>query len=114
MRLFVSGLSYGTTNGQLHDLFARAGHVEDAQIVLGLYSRHSLGYGFVEMPDDSEARAAIRRFHGRSVGLRRLAVSAASTDEMQQEEEQQQRELDEALAGMASWDPLAVLGLQGL
>jgi RNA recognition motif-containing protein len=64
MRIYVGGISYNTDNNGLRDLFATAGNVTEATIVEDRYSGQSKGFGFVEMPDASEAQAAIAKFNG--------------------------------------------------
>jgi RNA recognition motif-containing protein len=77
MRIYVGGLSYGIDSNRLRDLFAQAGTVTDATVVEDRYSGQSKGFGFVEMPNASEAQAAISRFNGQAVDGRELTVNEA-------------------------------------
>ena len=77
MRIYVGGLSYSVDDQRLRELFAEAGNVTDAHVVEDRDTRQSKGFGFVEMPDDTEARAAISRFNGQSIDGRELTVNEA-------------------------------------
>jgi RNA recognition motif-containing protein len=59
MNIFVAKLSRSTTSGDLQELFERYGEVSSSKVVIDRETGNSKGYGFVEMPDDSEAREAI-------------------------------------------------------
>ncbi|MBC8103768.1 MAG: RNA-binding protein, partial [Cytophagales bacterium] len=81
MRIYVGGLPYSADNEELRRLFSEAGNVTEATVVEDKYSGQSKGFGFVEMPDDSEARAAITKFNGFSMGGRALTVNEAKPRE---------------------------------
>jgi RNA recognition motif-containing protein len=81
MRIYVGGISYNTDNNGLRDLFATAGNVTEATIVEDRYSGQSKGFGFVEMPDASEAQAAIAKFNGYNLDGRPLTVNEAKPRE---------------------------------
>jgi RNA-binding proteins (RRM domain) len=81
MRIYVGGLPYSTDTEGLRSLFAEAGNVTDAHVVEDKYSGQSRGFGFVEMPDAEEAKAAIARFDGYSLGGRSLTVNEAKPRE---------------------------------
>ena len=81
MRIYVGGISYNTDNNGLRDLFATAGNVTEATIVEDRYSGQSKGFGFVEMPDASEAQAAIAKFNGSNLDGRPLTVNEAKPRE---------------------------------
>ena len=77
MRIYVGGISYNTSSQSLRDLFAQAGEVTEANVVEDRYSGQSKGFGFVEMPNAEEAKAAIARFNGYSLDGRPLTVNEA-------------------------------------
>jgi len=81
MRIYVGGLPYSTNNEGLRRLFAEAGNVTDAAVVQDKYTNESRGFGFVEMPDSAEARSAITKFNGHSLGGRSLTVNEAKARE---------------------------------
>jgi cold-inducible RNA-binding protein len=77
MRIYVGGISYSTNGDGLRRLFEQAGTVSDATIVEDKYSGQSKGFGFVEMPNNDEANAAIAKFNGYSLDGRPLTVNEA-------------------------------------
>ena len=81
MRIYVGGLPYSTNTEALRSLFAQAGQVTDANVVEDRYSGQSRGFGFVEMPDGAEARAAIAKFNGYNLDGRPLTVNEAKPRE---------------------------------
>ena len=77
MRIYVGGLPYQTTEQDLVDLFAQAGHVTSATVITDRASGRSKGFGFVEMSNDQEARTAIERLNGTNLGNRTIVVNEA-------------------------------------
>ena len=77
MRIYVGGLPYQTTEQDLLDLFAQVGHVTSATVITDRASGRSKGFGFVEMSNDQEARAAIERLNGTNLGNRTIIVNEA-------------------------------------
>ena len=76
-KLYVGNLSYQTTDQELETLFAQAGNVADAVVIMDRDSGRSKGFGFVEMADEASAEAAIQRFNGTELGGRTLKVAEA-------------------------------------
>ena len=77
MRIFVGNLNWATTEDELDQLFAPYGEVARIQIVMDRYTGRSRGFGFVEMPDATQAQAAIDGLNGTSLGGRALTVNEA-------------------------------------
>ena len=77
MRLYVGGLPYQTTEQDLIDLFSQNGEVASAVVITDRDTGRSKGFGFVEMNDENEARAAIDRLNGTSLGSRTITVNEA-------------------------------------
>jgi RNA recognition motif-containing protein len=77
MRLYVGGLPYQTTEQDLIDLFSQGGEVASAVVITDRDTGRSKGFGFVEMNDENEARAAIDRLNGTSLGSRTITVNEA-------------------------------------
>ena len=77
MRIFVANLAWTTTEDELERLFEPYGIVNRTQIVTDRETGRSRGFGFVEMPDDTEAQAAIDELNGTSLGGRTLTVNEA-------------------------------------
>ena len=83
MKLYVGNLAFQTTDEDLLELFSQAGAVESAQVVMDRDTGRSRGFGFVEMPNKSEAEAAIAQLNGKDVGGRALRINEARPREQQ-------------------------------
>lgn len=80
-KLFVGGLPYSTTDDELRDLFAPFGDVASAKVIIDRETNRSKGFGFVEMTNDDEAKAAIDQLHDSELGGRKIAVNEARPQE---------------------------------
>jgi RNA recognition motif-containing protein len=78
-KLYVGGLPYSITSDSLREHFAQCGTVESAAVITDRLTGQSRGFGFVEMSTDTEARAAIQKFHDQPFEGRRLTVSVANS-----------------------------------
>ena len=76
-KLFVGGLPYSVTNDQLQDLFAKAGTVVSANVIMDKFSGRSKGFGFVEMATEEEAQNATKMFDGTDLDGRTIHVNEA-------------------------------------
>lgn len=76
-RLFVGSLPFTTTDDQLAQLFASAGTVTSAKVIVDKFSGRSKGFGFVEMSSDDESNKAIETLNGSDVGGRNIVVNEA-------------------------------------
>ena len=77
MKLYVGNLSYDTDNDGLRAAFERFGQVSDANVISDRETGRSRGFGFVEMPNDSEAQAAMGEMNGQDLDGRNLTVNEA-------------------------------------
>ena len=77
MRIFVGNLSYQTQSAGLEAAFSAFGEVESATVITDRYSGRSKGFGFVEIPDNSQAQAAITGMNGAELEGRALTVNEA-------------------------------------
>jgi len=77
MNIFVSNISFKVREQALSELFAQYGEVSSVRIIKDKESRRSKGYGFVEMPNDNEANAAINALNGTSHYERNIVVAEA-------------------------------------
>jgi RNA recognition motif-containing protein len=77
MRIFVGNLAFTTTEDELRQRFEPYGIVERVQIMTDREIGRPRGFGFVEMPDASAARAAIAGLQGTPLGGRTLSVNEA-------------------------------------
>ena len=58
-KLYVGGLPYSVTKGQLEELFSEHGNVGSATVITDRDTGRSRGFGFVEMESEGEAQKAI-------------------------------------------------------
>lgn len=77
MKLYVGNLPYSTTEDDLRNAFAEYGEVDSVSVITDKFSGQSKGFGFVEMPDNSEADAAIKALNESSLGGRSIKVNQA-------------------------------------
>lgn len=77
MNIYVGNLSYDVTEEDLREAFGAFGQVESAKIIKDMYSNRSKGFGFVEIPNNSEAQAAIDGLSGKELKGRTLNVNQA-------------------------------------
>lgn len=76
-KLYVGSLSYSIDSKGLETIFAAAGSVQSAQVIMDRDSGRSKGFGFVEMSTEEEAKKAIRELNGTTHDGRAIAVSEA-------------------------------------
>ncbi|MBO5899821.1 MAG: RNA-binding protein [Lentisphaeria bacterium] len=77
MNIYVANLPYSTDRDQLREIFAAYGEVASARVVTDRETGRSKGFGFVEMPDNTQAAAAIEALSGSEVGGRKIVVNEA-------------------------------------
>ena len=67
MNIFVGNLAFATTEEELSQVFKSYGEVASVQIMTDRDTSRSRGFGFVEMPDSTEAQSAIDGLNGTSL-----------------------------------------------
>ena len=77
MKIYVGNLHFEFTEDELHQLFIEHGRVESASIARDHQTERPKGFGFVEMPAQEEAQAAIVALNGKEVHQRTLTVNEA-------------------------------------
>ena len=77
MNIYVGNLPYGITDDDLRDSFTPYGTVDSARVITDRDSGRSKGFGFVEMPSNAEAEAAIQALNGQDFQGRTLTVNEA-------------------------------------
>lgn len=80
-KLYVGNLPYGVRDHDLQQSFAPFGTVVSAKVILERDTGRSKGFGFVEMGNAAEAKAALEGMHGQALGGRSLLVNEAHTME---------------------------------
>jgi RNA recognition motif-containing protein len=77
MNIYVGNLSYGMSEEELREAFSAYGDVASVKILTDRETGRSRGFGFVEMPNQSEGEAAITQLNGKDIGGRSLRVNEA-------------------------------------
>ena len=77
MNIYVGNLPFSYSSEDLEQLFSEHGAIDRAQVISDRMSGRSRGFGFVEMPDDDEGRAAISALDGTEIDGRALTVNEA-------------------------------------
>jgi len=77
VNIYVGNLSFGVTNSQLQSEFEAYGTVSKVNLVTDRETGQPRGFGFIEMADDSEARAAIEGLNGKAISGRNVTVNEA-------------------------------------
>ena len=81
MNIYVGNLSFDETDQTLETTFANHGEVQSARVVTDRDSGRSRGFGFVEMPKQEEAEAAVAALNGTDQGGRTLTVNESKPRE---------------------------------
>jgi len=77
MNIYVGNLSHDATPEDLQQAFGAFGQVTSVNIIKDKFSGESRGFGFVEMPENAEAEAAIEGLNGTSLKGRNISVNQA-------------------------------------
>ena len=77
MNIYAGNLAYSVTDQELESTFGEFGTVDSAKVIMDRDTGRSKGFGFVEMPNDEEARAAITALNGTEIGGRSVTVNEA-------------------------------------
>ncbi|TMI68985.1 MAG: RNA-binding protein [Bacteroidetes bacterium] len=77
MNIFVAGLPYDLDDAELEEIFEKFGKVVSAKVAMDRETGKSKGFGFVEMPNEAEAKDAIENLNDISLGKKPLVVKAA-------------------------------------
>lgn len=77
MNMYVSNLSFTTSDADLKKLFSQFGEVSSAKVITDRETGRSRGFGFVEMPSDTHANTAIKALDNKEIDGRAMSVSVA-------------------------------------
>lgn len=77
MNIYVGNLAYSVTDNDLREAFAEFGEVSRANVIMDRDTGRSKGFGFVEMPDNGQAEAAINGLNDKSLSGRAIRVNEA-------------------------------------
>jgi RNA recognition motif-containing protein len=79
MNIYIGNLSFNTTEDALRSLFAEFGNVESSKVIKDRASGRSKGFGFIEMPSNSEADQAIKALNGNVIDGNALKIRPADS-----------------------------------
>jgi len=77
MNIFVGNIAFTASEDDLRELFEQHGVVDKVHLITDRYTGRSRGFGFAEMPNDEEAKAAIDSLNGAALHNRPLTVNEA-------------------------------------
>lgn len=77
MNIYISGLSFGTSDADLNELFSAYGETSSSKVIMDRETGRSRGFGFVEMSNDAEGQKAIEELNGSEFDQKTIAVSIA-------------------------------------
>ncbi|MEA3639370.1 MAG: RNA-binding protein [Lamprobacter sp.] len=77
MRIYVGNLKYSVNDDTLREMFSEFGEVASADVIKDKFSGQSKGFGFVDMPNQSEAEDAIQALNDTLQDGRKLTVNEA-------------------------------------
>ncbi len=77
MNMYLGNLAHDVTEDDLRNAFSEFGEVSSVKIIIDKFSGRSKGFGFVEMPNNSEADQAIKALNGKVLNGRSIKVNQA-------------------------------------
>jgi cold-inducible RNA-binding protein len=77
MKLFIGNIAYATSEETLREFFEEFGPLRSVKIATDRETGRSRGFGFIEIDDDAQARAAIESRNGQSLEGKQLVVNEA-------------------------------------
>ncbi|MFZ7128173.1 MAG: RNA recognition motif domain-containing protein [Desulfobacterales bacterium] len=79
MNIYVGNIPLTTTGDDLKSMFSEFGEVQEAKVITDGRTRQSKGFGFVDMPSNSEADQAIKNLNGKFIDGRNIKVNPADS-----------------------------------
>ena len=77
MNMYIGNLNYKVNESDLREIMEEYGTVDSVRLVTDRDTRRSKGFAFVDMPQDNEARRAIRELNGAEYAGRQMVVKEA-------------------------------------
>jgi RNA recognition motif-containing protein len=77
MNIFVGSLPFRLEEDELKEIFEEYGEVNSVRIITDKFSGRSKGFGFIDMPNDDDAKKAIEGLNGATVEGRTIVVNVA-------------------------------------
>ena len=79
MKLLIRNLARSTTEAELRSMFEAYGTVQSCNLVLDKETGSSKGFGFIEMPKQGEAKAAVKHLNNKVVDGSKIRVKKAES-----------------------------------
>lgn len=76
-KIYVGNLPWATTSSDLEAIFQEYGDVTSAEVIMDRETGRSRGFGFVQMPSNEAADAAMNALNGKDMSGRPLVVNEA-------------------------------------
>ncbi len=77
MNIYIGKLALNLTEDKLRSMFEEFGEVESVKVIKDRFTGHSKGFGFIEMPSNSEADQAIKALNGNFIEGQNIKVNPA-------------------------------------
>jgi RNA recognition motif-containing protein len=77
MNIYVGNLSNDATDVTIREAFESFGEVTSARVIKDKYNGQSRGFGFIEMPAQSQALTAINSLNGKELLGKQMSVNEA-------------------------------------
>lgn len=82
MNIYISNIGTQLKNEELKNLFTPHGDVASAEVAMDAFTDQSRGFGYVDMPNDEQAKVAIAALNNSKVGEQLIAVQEAAPKEV--------------------------------
>ena len=79
MNIYVGNLAYGVTEEDLREMFSEYGEIASVKLITDGRSGLSKGFGFVDMPNNSEADQAIKSLNRNMIKGRNIKINPADS-----------------------------------
>lgn len=77
MNIYIGNLPFSATEDEVREMFSAFGQVSSVALISDRETGRARGFGFVEMPEASEAQNAIQALNGKEFKTRKLIVNEA-------------------------------------
>ena len=91
MNIYIANLSFGVNDADLKNLFQEYGEVSSAHVITDRVTGKSRGFGFVEMPNQSEGLKAIKELNEAEYDGKVIVVNVAKPKPEKKEFHNQRR-----------------------
>jgi RNA recognition motif-containing protein len=77
MNIYIGQLPYTMTEDEVREMFSEYGEIASLNLIMDRYSGQSKGFGFIDMPNNSEADKAIKALNKSMLNGREIKVNQA-------------------------------------